>query len=92
MIGLLGITYVIYHFVDGGSLDLNLINFIILFLGILLLGTPAAYVANLIEGIKTISGIILQYPFYAGIMAASGLVNTISEVFVDVATPQTLPF
>jgi short-chain fatty acids transporter len=92
LIGLLGITYVIYHFVDGGSLDLNLINFIILFLGILLLGTPAAYVANLIEGIKTISGIILQYPFYAGIMAASGLVNTISEVFVDVATPQTLPF
>lgn len=95
LIGLLGIAYVVYHFADGGSLDLNLINFIILFLGILLLGTPAAYVAKLTEGIKTISGIILQYPFYAGIMAimaASGLVNTISEVFVDVATPQTLPF
>ena len=80
---------------DGGSLDLNLINFIILFLGILLLGTPAAYVAKLNDGIKTISGIILQYPFYAGIMAimaGSGLVNTISHVFVDVATPGTLPF
>src|SRR5690606_40204464 len=75
--------------------DLNLINFIILFLGILLLGTPAAYVAKLNDGIKTISGIILQYPFYAGIMAimaGSGLVNTISHVFVDVATPGTLPF
>ena len=55
----------------------------------------AAYVAKLTEGIKTISGIILQYPFYAGIMAimaASGLVTTISKVFVDVATPASLPF
>lgn len=95
LIALLGAAYVVYHFADGGSLDLNLINFIILFLGILLLGTPAAYVAKLNEGIKTISGIILQYPFYAGIMAimaGSGLVDTISSVFVDVATPETLPF
>jgi len=95
LIGLLGMAYVAFHFMDGGSLDLNLINFFILFLGVLLLGTPAAYVAKLNDGIKTISGIILQYPFYAGIMAimaASGLVNTISHVFVDVATPGTLPF
>src|SRR5690606_26804695 len=85
LIGLLGMAYVGFHFVDGGSLDLNLINFFILFLGVLLLGTPAAYVAKLNDGIKTISGIILQYPFYAGIMAimaGSGLVNTISQVFV----------
>lgn len=95
LIGLLGMAYVVFHFVDGGTLDLNLINFFILFLGVLLLGTPAAYVAKLNDGIKTISGIILQYPFYAGIMAimaGSGLVNTISHVFVDVATPGTLPF
>ncbi len=95
LIGALGVAYVVFHFMDGGSLDLNLINFIILFLGIILLGTPASYVAKLTEGIKTISGIILQYPFYAGIMAimaASGLVTTISKVFVDVATPATLPF
>ena len=61
----------------------------------LLLGTPAQYVAKLNEGIKTISGIILQYPFYAGIMAimaGSGPVDSISRVFVDIATPQTLPF
>src|SRR5690606_10489355 len=95
LIGLLGVAYVAFHFTDGGSLDLNLINFIILFLGILLLGTPAAYVAKLNDGIKTISGIILQYPFYAGIMAimaGSGLVATISKVFVDVASPGSLPF
>ena len=76
-IGALGMAYVVVHFVRGGGVDLNLINFFILFLGILLLGTPNAYLKQLNEGIKTISGIILQFPFYAGIMAImapSGLV------------------
>ena len=95
VIGLCGLAYAGLYFTQGGTLDLNLINFLILFIGVLLLGTPANYVAKLNEGIKTISGIILQYPFYAGIMAVmagSGLVDSISRVFVDIATPQTLPF
>jgi short-chain fatty acids transporter len=94
-IGAFGMAYVVIHFVRGGAVDLNLINFFILFLGILLLGTPNAYLRQLNEGIKTISGIILQFPFYAGIMAimaASGLVVTISAVFTNISTPETLPF
>ena len=95
LIGLIGVIYVVLYFHGGGTMDLNLINFIILFLGIILLGTPIRYVEKLNEGIRTISGIILQYPFYAGIMAimaSSGLVNTFSEFFVKIATPHTLPF
>jgi len=95
LIGLVGVVYVVLYFHGGGTMDLNLINFIILFLGIILLGTPIRYVEKLNEGIRTISGIILQYPFYAGIMAimaSSGLVNTFSEFFVKIATPHTLPF
>jgi short-chain fatty acids transporter len=95
LIGAIGVVYVVLYFRGGGSMDLNLINFIILFLGIILLGTPIRYVEKLNEGIRTISGIILQYPFYAGIMAimaSSGLVNTFSHLFVKVATPATLPF
>lgn len=94
-IGVLGMLYVGQHFLQGGTLDLNLINFFILFLGILLLGTPIHYVEKLNEGIKTVGGIILQFPFYAGIMAimaASGLVGSISEMFVHISTPATLPF
>lgn len=94
LIGLLGFTYIVHHFIKGGSLDFNIINFIILFGGIVLLGTPANYVRSLNDGIKTVSGIILQYPFYAGIMAimaASGLVDTISKVFVEYASANTLP-
>ncbi|KVG64651.1 short-chain fatty acid transporter [Burkholderia pseudomultivorans] len=95
LIGAIGMGYVALHFVQGGSIDLNLINFFILFLGILLLGTPIRYVEKLNEGIRTIGGIILQYPFYAGIMAimaSSGLVETLSAAFVKIATPDTLPF
>lgn len=95
LIGALGLIYVVVYFANGKSLDLNIINFIILFLGIILLGTPAKYTEHLSDGIKTISGIILQFPFYAGIMAimaASGLVDTISKVFVDISTQQSLPF
>jgi short-chain fatty acids transporter len=95
LVGLIGVVYVVLYFHGGGTMDLNLINFIILFLGIILLGTPIRYVEKLNEGIRTISGIILQYPFYAGIMAimaSSGLVNTFSAFFVRIATPHTLPF
>lgn len=95
VIGIVGMAYVVLYFRAGGSMDLNLINFIILFLGILLLGTPIRYVEKLNEGIRTIGGIILQYPFYAGIMAvmaSSGLVETFSHGFVKVATAESLPF
>lgn len=95
LVGFVGVVYMIEYFNKGGSLDINMLNFIILFLGIILLGTPARYIASLNEGIKTISGIILQYPFYAGIMAimaASGLVDTIAKVFVDFSSAESLPF
>lgn len=94
LIGLTGMSFVGMHFYNNGNLDLNMINFFILFLGILLLGTPMKYVEKVNEGVKTIGGIILQFPFYAGIMAimhASGLVESIADVFVSFSTEATLP-
>lgn len=94
LIGLCGMAYVAMHFIKGGNLDLNMINFFILFLGVLLLGTPMKYVEKVNEGVKTIGGIILQFPFYAGIMAimhGSGLVESIAHVFVNISTAATLP-
>jgi len=94
LIGLCGMAYVAMHFVRGGNLDLNMINFFILFLGVLLLGTPMKYVEKVNEGVRTIGGIILQFPFYAGIMAimhGSGLVESIAHVFVNISTAATLP-
>jgi short-chain fatty acids transporter len=94
-IGALGLLYVALHFIAGGSLDLNIINFTLIFLGVLLLGSPIKYVEILNDGIKTVAGIILQYPFYAGIMAilvGSGLVGTFANWFVSFSSPENLPF
>ncbi|MCL5935684.1 MAG: TIGR00366 family protein, partial [Firmicutes bacterium] len=95
VMALLGIGYLVKYFYSGGTLDLNIINFIILFGGLLLMGTSSKYVSVLTEGTKTVSGIILQYPCYAGIMAmlaGSGLVDTIANWFVGISNAQTLPF
>lgn len=94
LIGLSGMGYVALHFFQGGNLDLNMINFFILFLGVLLLKTPMQYVEKVNEGVKTIGGIILQFPFYAGIMAimhGSGLVESIAHIFVNISNADTLP-
>ncbi|MGM0901228.1 MAG: short-chain fatty acid transporter [Bacillota bacterium] len=94
-IGVLGLIYVFTHFANGGQLELNTINFLMLFLGILLMGTPARYLEVVSDGIKTVAGIVLQYPFYAGIMAilvGSGLITTFASWFVSFSTEATLPF
>lgn len=95
IIGISGLSYTLIYFVNGNQLNLNIVNFIILFLGIILHGTPARYVRTLNQGIKTVSGILLQFPFYAGIMAimiGSGLVTTISMGFVHLSSVESLPF
>ena len=93
-IGLLGLAYAASHFLTGGSLNLNIVNTVFLFLGLLLFASPAKYLAALGEGVTIVSGIIIQYPFYAGILGiltGSGLLVTFAQFFVDISTPATLP-
>lgn len=93
--GLVGLTYLVLSFTDGSKLDINTVNFTLLFLGVLLMGTPAAFVAMIGQAARTISGIVLQYPFYAGmmaIMAGSGLVATLASGLTHFASESTLPF
>jgi len=70
-------------------------NFTFLFLGILLHKTPRRYLHSLNNAVKGSAGIILQFPFYSGIMGmmiASGLAATISGWFVSISSESTLPF
>ncbi len=95
LLGILGMAYIIYYFATGGSLGLNSVNLIFLFLGILLHKTPANYLRVMNEAIKNTGGIVLQFPLYAGIMGmmvGSGLAASISEWFVQVSTATTFPF
>jgi short-chain fatty acids transporter len=92
--GLFGLLFMARYFYLGGSLDYNSNNFMLLFGGLLLMGTSARYIAALAEGAKTVGGIVLQYPCYAAIMAmlaGSGLVSTFAMWFVHVSNVHTLP-
>ncbi len=94
LLGVLGLAYIIYYFMNGGGLNLNIVIFIFLVLGIILHKTPHRYLAAFNEAVKGAGGIILQFPLYAGIMGmmtSSGLATIISEWFVSISTEATFP-
>jgi len=95
-IGLLGLAYLSYYFIFiDGSLNLNSVIGLFLFLAITLHQTPQNVLTSLLEAMPSGAGIVIQFPFYAGIMGVmvdSGLAQQISSGFVAVANAETLPF
>jgi len=95
VIGLLGVSFLAYYFIQNGfALTLDLVNFLFLFLGILFHGTPRNYLIAVQNAVKGAGGIIIQFPFYAGIMGmmtASGLAEMMSNAFVNMSTETTFP-
>ena len=98
---LFAILYLVYTFKTKGSitLSLNVVNLIFLTLGIIFHGTPISYVNAITDAAKSAGGIILQFPFYAGIMGimtATGptgqsLAGAISDFFVNISNQTTFP-
>lgn len=76
------------------SLSLNLINFILLGLGLFLNRSIHDYLNALEEAIIGSVGILIQFPLYAGIAGVikySGLIAVFSQFITEVATPATYP-
>ncbi len=96
VVAVLGIAFLFSYFVKNGfALNLDIVNFLFLFLGILFHGTPKRFLASVQEAIKGASGIVIQFPFYAGIMGmmtASGLAVVMSEAFVSISNDVTFYF
>ncbi|TVP47632.1 MAG: short-chain fatty acid transporter [Halomonas sp.] len=88
-------SYAIMHFYRNGfDLNLNIVNFIFLFVGLALHKTPVRYMNAVTEATRGASGIILQFPFYGGIMGmvtTSGLAVIFVDAILSIATPATLP-
>ncbi|MFA6894759.1 MAG: TIGR00366 family protein [Bacteroidales bacterium] len=83
LISAMGLGYLIISlFVNGKSLDLNSVIMLFLFMGIILHKTPIAYVQSLTKAASGSAGIILQFPFYAGIM---GIMTGISSEGISLA-------
>ncbi|MBO6223663.1 MAG: short-chain fatty acid transporter [Bacteroidales bacterium] len=68
IISLMGFAFLIIKLSKGGSIDLNFVIMLFLFAGILLHGNPLSYVRAFGKSATGASGILLQFPFYAGIM------------------------
>ncbi len=95
LIGVAGLAWLIQYFAAGNGLSLNVINFLFLTLAILLHGSPRNLLNALTDAVKGGAGIVIQFPFYAGIMAImvdTGLAASISEGLVGLASATTLPF
>lgn len=72
----------------------NEVNVLMLALGLVLHGSVRSYIAAAEEGARGCSGIILQFPLYAGIMAllsSSGLINDFSAWIGTLANETTAP-
>jgi short-chain fatty acids transporter len=78
----------------GFDIDLNLMIFLFVLLGLAAHQTPMRYVVAMKRSCGNVSGIVFQYPFYAGIMGMTmytGLGAQISDWMVQTASPLTLP-
>lgn len=104
ILAFIGFVYIVYYFVNSAKqgkfdLNLNIVNLIFLMLGVFLHRTPRSLLDAFVEASKGASGIILQFPLYAGIMgimtgaSAEGvsLASVISNFFVNISTVKTFP-
>lgn len=96
LIATMGLAYIIYHFYTKGlDLNFNIMIFIFLMVGLFLHKTPMRYVISMKRSSSNISGILFQYPFYAGIMGImlyTGLGEKLAQMLASIATLESYPF
>jgi short-chain fatty acids transporter len=88
VMALLALAWLVPRFVDLGwrAVDLNTMILLFLALGLLLHGTPRRYAASIDEAAAGAGGILLQFPFYFGIMGlmrGAGLIERMADLFVS---------
>ncbi|MFD0993279.1 short-chain fatty acid transporter [Tenacibaculum geojense] len=94
--GVIFISFIYVYRLDILQLKItpNLINFFMLGLGLILHGSIQKFSNAVGEAISDISGILIQFPLYFGIMSimnTSGMVGLIANFFVSISNPTTLP-
>jgi len=88
VVAAVGAAFLVSYFTEhgGGGVNLNSMIFLFLILGLLLHGTPARYARSVDEAAGGAGGILLQFPFYFGIMGVmrgAGLIDRFAALFVS---------
>jgi short-chain fatty acids transporter len=98
LVGALGVTYLVRYFSQAAdplnAITLNIVNFTFLLAGILLHGTPARLMHAVQAATPAVWGVILQFPFYAGmagIITSTHLNERLAGAFVSVSTATSFP-
>ena len=94
----LGLVYAVRYFGRApeplNALTVNVLNFLFLMVGILLHRTPARLMHAVQAATPAVWGVILQFPFYAGIAAvitSTHLNERLATAFVSLSTPHSYP-
>ncbi len=93
-----GAIYLVRYFSRApeplNAITINVLNFAFLIVGVLLHKTPARLM-NAVQGaVPAVWGVVLQFPFYAGIAAiitTTHLNERLANAFVSISTPATFP-
>jgi short-chain fatty acids transporter len=94
----IGGTYLIRYFMQASeplnAINLNIVNLTFLLFGFLLHRTPARLMHAVQAATPAVWGVILQFPFYAGIagiITYTHLNERIADAFVGLSSPATFP-
>lgn len=94
----IGVTYIVRYFgrTDEplNAITVNILNFAFLMGGVLLHQTPARLMRAVQAATPAVWGVILQFPFYAGIAAiitSTHLSQQLASAFVSISTPASFP-
>ena len=95
LISIMGFSYIVYWFYGQGfDLNVNILNFVLLFLALSLHDTPMRFLKSMERSARPAFGIIIQFPFYAGIqgmLASSGLAAILFQWVAATSSAATYP-
>jgi len=95
LVAVMALVVIGRHFlVNNQGLNLNIMIFVFITIGLLVHKTPMRFVIAMKRACGNISGIVYQYPFYAGIMGImlyTGLGGVVSGWLASHASIHTLP-
>lgn len=94
-LGLTGLAWLAWYVATSGpQLTLDVLNFTFLMLAVLLHRSIASLTAAGEQGARLLSGVVLQFPLYAGmygVIEGTGLARVLGDVIARSATADSLP-